>query len=81
MAIKIEEWAMPRQSLYLYKREGILDAISTLTAASGKAPSIREIAQVADVSIATLHLYLTKMKDEGVIEWTERHHRSLRVVN
>lgn len=71
---------MPRQSLYMYKRDGILDAIETLTAATGKAPSIREIAQVADVSIATLHSYLTKMKDEGVISWTERHHRSLKVI-
>jgi SOS-response transcriptional repressor LexA len=71
---------MPRQSLYQFKRDGILDAISTLSAATGKAPSIREIAQVADVSIATLHCYLTKMKDEGVISWTERHHRSLKVL-
>lgn len=72
---------MPRQSLYLYKRDGILDAIETLTAATGKAPSIREIAQVADVSIATLHSYLTRMKNEGVISWQERHHRSLKVLS
>jgi DNA-binding transcriptional regulator YhcF (GntR family) len=72
---------MPRQSLYQYKRDGILDAIQTLSSANGgKAPSIREIAEVADVSIATLHSYLTKMKDEGVISWTERHHRSLMVL-
>ncbi|HET6914995.1 MAG TPA: winged helix-turn-helix transcriptional regulator [Acidimicrobiales bacterium] len=70
---------MPRQSLYIYKRDGILDAIQTLSSATGKAPSIREIAQVADVSIATLHSYLTKMKEEGLITWTERHHRSLKV--
>lgn len=71
---------MPRQSLYHFKRDGILDTIETLTVATGKAPSIREIAQVADVSIATLHLYLTRMKEEGLIQWTERHHRSLKVV-
>lgn len=71
---------MPRQSLYQFKRDGILTAIETLRAATGKAPSIREIAEVADVSIATLHSYLVKMKDEGVIEWQERHHRSLKLV-
>lgn len=72
---------MPRQSLYHFKRDGILEAVSTLTDANkGKAPSIREIAEVADVSIATLHSYLVKMKNEGVIEWTERHHRSLKVL-
>lgn len=70
---------MPRQSLYPFKRDGILDAVSALTAAKGKAPSIREIAEVADVSLATLHSYLERMRDEGVITWTERHHRSLKV--
>lgn len=70
---------MPRQSLYQFKRDGIINAVETLTAATGKAPSIREIAEVADVSIATLHSYLVRMKDEGVISWTERHHRSLKV--
>lgn len=71
---------MPRQSLYMFKRDGILDAIDTLTVAGGKAPSIREIADVADVSIATLHSYLQRMKEEGLISWTERHHRSLRLL-
>lgn len=71
---------MPRHSLYTYKRDGILDAIRRLSVATGKAPTIREIAEVADVSIATLHLYLGKMRDEGLITWTERHHRSLRLL-
>lgn len=70
---------MPRQSLYLFKRDGIIDAVQTLTDATGKPPSLREIASVADVSVATLHSYLKKMRQEGVIEWNERHHRSLKV--
>jgi SOS-response transcriptional repressor LexA len=69
-----------RQSLYEYKREGILQAIITLTNAKGQPPSLREIADVADVSVATLHSYLLKMQVEGVVEWESKHHRSLKVV-
>lgn len=70
---------MGRQSLYEYKREGILEAISRLST-NGRAPSLREVAEVADVSIGTLHSYLKRMKAEGAIEWHQRSHRSLRVV-
>jgi DNA-binding IclR family transcriptional regulator len=71
---------MARQSLYEYKRDGILTAVRTLTEAQGKAPSLREIADVADVSVATLHSYLLRMKSEGVVTWTDRHHRSLQLI-
>lgn len=71
---------MARQSLYSYKRDGILQAIETLSRAHGRAPSLREIAEVADVSVATLHSYLRRMQAEGVVTWAEKHHRSLRVV-
>lgn len=70
---------MGRQSLYDYKREGILTAVKTLTDAFGKAPSLREVADVADISVATLHSYLLKMRSEGVVTWTEKNHRSLKV--
>lgn len=72
---------MPRQSLYLFKRDGILDAIRTITNATGQSPSVREIAEVADVSVATLHAYLQRMREEGVITWTEKHHRSLQLTD
>lgn len=71
---------MARQSLYPYKRDGILQAIETLSHAHGRAPSLREIAEVADVSIATLHSYLRRMQVEGVVQWQEKHHRSLQVI-
>lgn len=70
---------MARQSLYEYKRDGILTAVQTLTNANGQAPSLREVADVADISVATLHSYLRRMRDEGVVTWTEKHHRSLQV--
>lgn len=71
---------MARQSLYQYKRDGILQAIESLTSSSGRAPSLREIADVADVSVATLHAYLKRMQEEGVVAWDSNKHRSLKVV-
>lgn len=71
---------MARQSLYQYKREGILQAIQSLTTSTGRSPSLREIADVANVSVATLHAYLKKMQDEGVVAWDSNKHRSLKVI-
>lgn len=69
---------MGRQSLYHYKRDGIVEAITRLST-DGRSPSLREVADVADVSVATLHSYLSKMRDEGLVEWNEKSHRSLRI--
>lgn len=71
---------MARASLYEFKRDGILEAIVSITSATGRAPSMREVADVADVSVATLHSYLQQMRQEGLVEWRERSHRSLRVL-
>ena len=70
---------MARQSLYGYKKAGILQAIETLSRAGGRAPSLREVANVADVSVATLHSYLSKMQVEGLVEWNHKSHRTLRI--
>lgn len=69
---------MGRLSLYEFKRDGIVEAIARLSA-DGRSPSLREIANVADVSVATLHSYLRKMADEGLVEWNPKSHRSLRI--
>jgi DNA-binding IclR family transcriptional regulator len=69
---------MGRASLYEFKRDGILEVIRRLSA-SGRAPSLREVASVADVSVATLHSYLKRMADEGLVEWHSKSHRSLRL--
>ena len=72
---------MPRISQYEFKRDDILSTISALTSESGRSPSMREVADVVDVSIATLHSYLNQMREEGLVEWQNRSHRSLRVVS
>lgn len=71
---------MARQSLYELKKDGITHAIRVLTTAQGRSPSLREVAAAADISVATLHSYLQKMRREGLVKWSERHHRSLAVL-
>lgn len=73
---------MARQSLYLIRRDAILEAIEKLSAAhGGRSPSLREISDLADVSVASLHAYLSKMRQEGLIEWEPKSHRSLKIVS
>jgi SOS-response transcriptional repressor LexA len=71
---------LARASLYDFKKDGIVVAIERLTEQHGRAPSLREIAEVTDTSVATLHSYLTRLRMEGLVSWAERHHRSLQVV-
>lgn len=72
---------MPRQSLYPYRRDGIIDAIKTLTSVrGGQAPTIREIAEVTEIGPGTLHSYLRMMRGEGLVTWKARRHRGLRVI-
>lgn len=72
---------MARPSLYEYRKDAVMDTIDTLARALGNTPpSLREVAAVVGVSVATLHNYLTMMETEGLVEWQPGHHRSLRTV-
>jgi hypothetical protein len=70
---------MGRQSQYKTKRDDVLAAIKKLTAEQGRSPSLREVSGETGVSIATLHSYMAKLKEEGAIEWQEKSHRSIRI--
>lgn len=70
---------MGRQSKYEHYKQPVLDAIADLTRKEGKPPSLREVAKATDVSVATLHSYIQRLRDDGLIEWRQRGHRSLRV--
>jgi len=72
---------MSRHNMYEYHKDGVLVAIDTLAAGLGNTPpSLREVAKVVGVSVGTLHNYLTRMEQEGLVEWRPGAHRSLRTV-
>ena len=70
---------MARVSLYDGHRDQILRSIDASQARHAKPPSVRELAEQCGVGVATMHAYLTKMADEGVLEWRTGRHRSLRL--
>lgn len=70
---------MARVSQYGDKREELLSMIAEAMIAHGKAPSIRDLATRLNVGVGTIHSYLVKLAEEGVIEWKQGKHRSLKV--
>lgn len=69
---------MPRESRYDASRHKVLQVIQAKMLSHGQPPSVRELAEAADVGVATMHDYLVKLNEEGLIEWQRGRHRSLR---
>jgi Mn-dependent DtxR family transcriptional regulator len=68
---------MGRKSGYPSNRKALLALIANT--GHGRSPSVRWIADELDVGVATAHSYLELLADEGMIEWTPRQHRSIRL--
>lgn len=72
---------MARASHYADKREELLALIAEPATTHGKAPTIRDLAARLEVGVGTIHAYLHRLAEEGVIEWSPGKHRSLRVTH
>lgn len=70
---------MARPSLYKLNRDGVLVAISRLSQRMGKPPTLRELSDVTGLPVSTLHSYVNRMHDEGLVTWQPRSHRSVRL--
>jgi DNA-binding transcriptional regulator YhcF (GntR family) len=69
---------MARASRYEDVKQEILDEIAAVDAAHGKPPSVRDLAGRFEVSVSTMHSFLKKMLEEGMVEWKPGRHRTLR---
>ncbi len=67
-----------RASRFGEKRVEVLGEIVGAVRHHSKVPTVRELADRFDVSPGTMHSWLTKLSESGLIEWTPRSHRSLR---
>jgi DNA-binding IclR family transcriptional regulator len=70
---------MGRASKYDQHRTDILSALAEAEASHARPPTVRSLADGCGVGVATMHSYLTKLSEEGVVEWKPKSHRSLRL--
>lgn len=70
---------MARRSNYPAKRDEILRAVAAHLQHKGKTPTVRELAERTNLSVGTLHSYMERLAEEGLIEWRPRQHRSIRL--
>ena len=68
---------MARASRYDDTRDDILKSVNAAATAHGKPPSVRDLADQFEVGVATMHSYLQKLSEEGMVEWRPGRHRSL----
>lgn len=68
---------MARASKYGEVRWDILSTIAATAASHAKPPAVRDLAEKFEVSPSTMHSFLSKLSEEGMIEWKPGRHRSL----
>jgi repressor LexA len=77
---KTEGWGMRRRDPE--KQQQILDFVNRQVAEKGYPPSVREICQaVGFKSTSTVHAYLKKLEEEGLIEKDATKPRALRILD
>ena len=69
---------MARASRYSDQKVAVLTEISERVTRHSKVPTVRELAEAFEVSPATMHSWLRRLGEEGLVEWTPGRHRSLR---
>ena len=62
--------------------DGVYDAVAGLVAEFGYAPSVRQVADAADMaSPATAHKWLHRLRDAGLVDFDDNIPRSLRLTD
>lgn len=72
-------YSMARASRYEDVKHDVLRTVRAAEVAHGKPPTVRTLATTHEVSVSTMHSYLTRLAEEGMVEWTPGRHRSLRL--
>lgn len=70
---------MARASRYGDQKMAVLREVDDRVRRHSKIPTVRELAELFEVAPATMHSWLTRLSEEGLVEWTRGKHRSLRL--
>jgi DNA-binding IclR family transcriptional regulator len=70
---------MARASKYEASKVEVLGLIREAHARHSKPPTVRDLAAQSGVGVATMHSYLQKLAEEGLVDWDRNRHRSLRL--
>lgn len=70
---------MARPSKYVEHRDRILALIHSAAARHSLPPTVRTLAEELGVGVATVHSYLGKLAEEGLVRWQPKSHRSLQL--
>ena len=69
---------MARASKYEQHKDQVLDLIDRAAREHSRPPAVRTLADNVGVGVATMHSYLERLAEEGLVVWQPKHHRSLR---
>lgn len=70
---------MARSSPYGDVKFQVLAELRKAAEKHAKPPSVRMLAETFSVSPSTMHSYLAKLIEEGMIEWSPGRHRTWRL--
>lgn len=68
---------MARTSAFDEKKHDVLASVGRAALAHSRTPTVRELAHTFEVAPATMHAWLNKLSEEGLITWEVGRHRSL----
>lgn len=68
---------MPRVSKYEEHRDQVLTLILDAVMLHSRPPTVRTLAAELQVGVGTMHSYLGKLAEEGLVEWQPKSHRSI----
>ena len=61
------------------KQESIYQSIKRYIKENKEAPTVRELGEIHNKSISTIHDYIVKLKDKGYITYIQNSGRSIRI--
>lgn len=70
---------MARPSLFPQFHGTILREIAKAHEEHRRAPSVRDLADVCNVSVSTMHDYLARIVERGELDWRPRAHRAVKL--